>query len=297
MTWYFITLIQSFVVAIVFFIDKIVISKWTKSPFQNLVVTGIFSLVMAVFIYFIKGINSISFYHILPCVLLGMVYMVNFIFYFKSMQEADVSKFIPLTATSNILILILAFILLKESFGLLQYFGIIMITLGAILMLVKKNEKLKWSPSVKYILIYVVMISLTSIAAKYLLGIVDYWTLFFYENIGMFITSLPIIFGNFDNLTKTINKYGKMVLGWIILNEILGSLTLFLILVAYSLGPVSLVNAFGSVRFIFVFFISLILSLFLPQILKEDYSNRDVVLQKVLATSLIAVGSATIFIK
>lgn len=297
MTWYLICLIQSLVVAIVFFIDKIVISKWTKNPFQALIITGIFSLLAAGFVYFMGGVGQTSFNHILPCVLLGIVYMISFVFYFKSMQRSDVSKFISLAAVSNILILILAFILLKESLGLLQYFGVITITLGSILMLVKGNERLQWSSSLKNILIYVVMISLTSIAGKYLLSTVDYWTLFFYENIGMFIASLPIIFINFNGLRETVNKHGKKVMGWILLSEILGSLSLILMLIAYSLGPVSLVNAFTSIKFIFVFIISLFLSLFLPQILKEDYSNRRDVVQKVLATTLIAVGSAIIFIK
>jgi len=285
------------VVAIVFFIDKIVISKWTKNPFQALIVTGIFSLLAAGFVYFMGGVAQTSFNHILPCVLLGMVYMISFVFYFKSMQRSDVSKFISLAAVSNILILILAFILLKESLGLFQYFGVITITLGSMLMLVKGNEKLQWTSSLKNILIYVVMISLTSIAGKYLLGIVDYWTLFFYENIGMFIASLPIIFINLNGLKETVNEHGKKVVMWILLSEILGSLSLILMLIAYSLGPVSLVNAFTSIKFIFVFIISLVLSLFLPQILKEDYSNRRDVMQKVLAMVLIAVGSAIIFIK
>jgi len=279
----------------VLFIDKIVVSKWTKNPYQPLIVTGSFSLISALVVYLIKGID-ISIYAI-PCILLGMFYMGNFILYFKLMQRADVSRFTPFTVVSNILILILATILLKENLIFLQYIGIIVITLGALLLSIEGKEKLKWSPAIKLLLVYVVMLSLTAIANKYLLGFVDFWTLFFYENIGVFIASLPIIFYNFKGLLETIEEHGKKVIGFIIISEMLATVSLLLLLAAFSLGPVSLVNAFGSLRLIAIFIISLILSQLFPQILKEDYSNKKVIIQKMLATILMVIGSFLIFIK
>jgi uncharacterized membrane protein len=279
----------------VLFIDKIVVSKWTKNPYQPLVVTGFFSLISALVVCLIKEID-ISIYAV-PCILLGMFYMGNFILYFKLMQRADVSRFTPFTVVSNIFILILATILLKENLRFLQYIGIVVITLGALLLSIEGKEKLKWSPAIKLLLVYVVMLSLTAIANKYLLGFVDFWTLFFYENIGVFIVSLPIIFNNFKGLLETVKEHGKKVIGFILISETLAIVSLLLLLAAFSLGPVSLVNAFGSLRLIAIFIISLILSQLFPQILKEDYSNKKVIIQKMLATILMVIGSFLIFIK
>jgi uncharacterized membrane protein len=295
MTWYLASLIQSFIVVIVLFIDKIVVSNWTKNPYQSLIITGFFSLISALLVYLIKGVdNSI---YILPCILLGIFYMGNFILYFKLMQKAEVSKFIPFTVISNIFILILAVVLLKESLGFLQYIGIIIITLGAILLSIENKGELKWSPSIKLLLVYVIMLSLSAVANKYLLGFVDYWTLFFYESIGIFIASLPIVFYNFKDLLKTINKHGKKVIGFMLFSEMLAMISLLLLLIAASLGSVSLVNAFGSLRLIMIFIVSLVLSSLFPQILKEDYSNKGIITQKIVATILMAIGSFIIFIK
>ncbi|MCK9445378.1 EamA family transporter [bacterium] len=295
MTWYAISLIQSFVAVTVLFIDKIIVSKWTKNPYQSLTITGVFSLIPALIVYLIKGID-VSIYAI-PCILLGMFYMGTFILYFKLMQKDDVSKFTPFTVVSNIFILILAVILLKENLRFLQYIGIIVITLGALLLSIENKGKLKWSSSIKLLLVYVIMLSFSVIANKYLLGLVDYWTLFFYESIGIFIASLPIIFYNFKGLLKTISEHGKKVVGFILISETLAMISLLLLLVAASLGPVSLVNAFGSLKLIIIFIASLILSFLFPQILKEDYSNKKIIIQKMVATILMVIGSFLIFIK
>jgi hypothetical protein len=61
-------------------------------------------------------------------------------------------------------------------------------------------------------------------------------------------------------------------------------------LIAMSLGYVSLVSAFGGLQHFFVFVYMLLLSLFMPKILKEEIS-RNVVALKISAIALMFVGT------
>ncbi len=296
MTWYIVSLIQAFVSANIYFIDKIVVSKWARNPLQPLALTGFFSLIPAGLVYFIHGISYLSPLYVLYGLSLGIIYVVMFIFYFKSMQSEEVSRFIPFSAASNVIILILAAIFLKEVLGGLQYLGIILLTMGAILISIKRGQKLRWDSSAN-MLIFLLLISLTAILNKYMLGLTDFWTLYFYGAIGIFIGSIPLIFKNLKGLIETININGARMLYAMLLSESLGALAIFLILVANSLGPVSLVSAFSSLKLLFVFLISIILTVFLPKVLKEDYSNREVIIQKAIAIILLFIGSFIIFLE
>ncbi|MEJ2242825.1 MAG: hypothetical protein P8Y18_11910, partial [Candidatus Bathyarchaeota archaeon] len=61
-------------------------------------------------------------------------------------------------------------------------------------------------------------------------------------------------------------------------------------LIAMSLGYVSLVSALSGLQHFFVFIYMLVLSIFMPRILKEEI-NRQVIILKIFAIALMFVGT------
>ena len=127
------------------------------------------------------------------------------------------------------------------------------------------------------------------VITKYLLKFADYWRVFFFIRMGIFIALIPVFFRFLPEIRSIINKYGKKVFVVIAANEMLGLAGNFFFIVAASIGYVTLVNALSSLRTFFVFFIALILSFFYPHIIKEE-KERKIIYLKLTAIVFMVTG-------
>jgi len=130
------------------------------------------------------------------------------------------------------------------------------------------------------------------VLTKYVLGALDYFSYFAWNFVGTAILGLalfclPKIRHNFLN---DIQKVNRTVLLWRIINTSIGLTATVFYYIAISSGPVSLVSATASFEPFFVFAITLVLSLFVPRILKEE-TGKKIVAVKGLALILIIVGA------
>lgn len=293
-TWIIFSLMQSLTLATLYFIDKIIVSKFVKNPFQPLVMTGIIALMPVSIIYALGRVSNITYLQIIYCLGLGLLGVSLFFYYYKSMQSEEVSRFIPFSALANVLILFLAVLLLNERFGIYQYAGVMLLIIGAVLISIRLEKRLKWSVGLKYMAAYIILAAISSISQKYLLNSIDYFTVFFYVAIGTFIGTLPIIFTNGRALIGIAKDKGTKILYVMFFSETLGIFAVLLGFLAISSGPVSLVSAFSSFKLVFVFIFSIILSMFLPNLVKEEISTK-IIIQKIAAIGLMVLGAFLIF--
>jgi uncharacterized membrane protein len=83
----------------------------------------------------------------------------------------------------------------------------------------------------------------------------------------------------------------------VIINKVLAGLAFILILYAIKLGEVSLVNALAGIQFVFLLILAVVFTKKFPEYFHEDISNRKIIVQKLVATVLIAAGLALLFVK
>jgi len=76
---------------------------------------------------------------------------------------------------------------------------------------------------------------------------------------------------------------------WIFVNNIIGSVGVIVLNLAFKLGPVSLVNALKGLQYVGVFIIAVLLARTYPKLLREELSAQSV-RQKLLAIGAIAIG-------
>jgi hypothetical protein len=106
----------------------------------------------------------------------------------------------------------------------------------------------------------------------------------------MIFSLIPIFFFNFrDFISLTQEQYGKKAVVIISLNETLTVVAVLFTTHAIEIGYITLVNALFSLQPFFVLVFSLILSIFYPEIMKEDVM-KSVVLQKFIAIVLMFTG-------
>ena len=292
MDWLIFTFIATVFWAVGVVIDKYILTKHMQDPFSYQLLYTIAETPILLLPLF----TSIS--SALPWSLLGIVgglgIYPGLILYFKAMAIEEASRVISLWYISPIFVLLLAYVFLEEKLSLPSYLGVVFLVLGAIFISYRKEKGKKpvMSPALGLILASGVVFSGYEVLTKYVLDAIDYPSYLFWNFIGTAMVGFslfcfPKIRGNFLSDIKRVNR---TVLFWRIINTSLSLIATVFYYIAISGGPVSLVSAASSIEPFFVFAFTLLLSLFVPRILKEETGKR-VVTVKALAIILIFVGT------
>jgi len=292
MDWLIFTVVATVFWAVGVVIDKYILTKHMQDPFSYQLLLIIVEAPVMLLLLF----TSIS--TALPWSLLGIVggfcLYPGFILYFKAMVIEESSRVISLWYTGTIFVPIFAYVFLAERLSLPSYLGIILLVLSAMFISYRKEKGKKTviSPALGLILTSGVVFAGYEVLTKYVLGALDYLSYFFWNFVGTAILGFtlfcfPKIRHNFLN---DIQKVNRTVLLWRIINTSIGLIGTVFYYIAIASGPVSLVSATGSLEPLFVFAITLFLSLFVPRILKEE-TGKKVLVIKGLAIILTVVGA------
>lgn len=133
------------------------------------IVVLVFSWIMVFVVGAQSGLGAVQGRTLLFLVLSVLSTGASWLCYFKALQMGDVNKVTPIDKSSTILTMVLAFIFLGESFGLIQLMALVLIGAGTYLMIQRKPEEKKEKAGSKWLLYgigSVVFASLTSILGK-----------------------------------------------------------------------------------------------------------------------------------
>lgn len=135
MTWFIYALFSALFAALTAILAKIGI----KNVDSNLA-TAVRTIVIIIFawgIVFFQGtykqVSSISRFSLIFLILSGLTTGLSWLFYFRALQLGQASKVAAVDKLSLMLTLILAAIIIREKITLPVFFGIILISLGTIL--------------------------------------------------------------------------------------------------------------------------------------------------------------------
>lgn len=135
------------------------------------VVVLIFSWLMVMITGTWTGITSIGAKTLLFLILSGMATGASWLCYFHALQIGDINKVVPIDKSSTVLTILLALIFLHEGVTPAKIFSMVLIGIGTMLMITKKeSDDTKRAKSKKSWLIYAVLsavfASLTAILGK-----------------------------------------------------------------------------------------------------------------------------------
>lgn len=287
--WIFFSVSAALVWSIANIIDKTVLTKWIRKPLTPVIMTGIFGLASSIMVYLFSGFSHLLIFNIFLAMLTGIITILYVVLYFKAMQIQEASRVVPLAYLSQLFILILAAVFLNEIFTPLRYIGILLLIIGAILISVKNFSKISFGKAFWWMVLGAVFSAINAILTKHLLNLSDFWTVFGYKGIGIFIGSIPIIYLYFGDLIKTTKEYGRKVIIAMSVSELIALFGILFSIIATSIGYVTLVNALSSIQPFFVLLFTVLLSMFFPHIIKEEI-NKSIIFLKVLAVILMFTG-------
>jgi len=273
-------------------INKFLMTKKFQGYFSMVAYLNFVDLIFAGIVYVTTPV-CFEFPYVLFAMVVGVLPLFAFWFYSKALMVEEISRITPLFQFIPIFVVFLSVLFLEEILSGQKYLGMVLIVLTSILISYKKTEGGKsLSSAFKLMIPFSLILAINTVLNKYLLSYMDYWSLFFWMMIGSGcgVMCLLAFSKPRKEFVEALPFLGKRTFLVAILGEGTYALGIIFSLIAISLSYVSLVSALAGLQHFFVFVYVLLLSLFVPRILKEELS-KNVVLLKIIAIALMIVGT------
>ncbi|MBI4427211.1 MAG: DMT family transporter [Candidatus Magasanikbacteria bacterium] len=298
MLWVFLAISAHLVWALVNLLDRYVMEKRLKEPFFYTVVILIFDgLASLLFLPFI-AFHWIGWTAVVGALFAGIVFILGTIFFSRAIQIEEASRVNILWVFIPIFDFIFGWLLLGEKLAGKQLLAFIILLSGSLIACLHwRGGKWKFSRAFILMLISCLFYSGYDIIIRYFTRSAPFSLLYFIASFSMLFWLVPILSTKkFRQKYQSEFKYFNLSLAVIaVFVSFFSGLGLFLNTRAISLGPVSLVSALEGFQMIFVFVIAALLTIFVPQIMKEEFDRKNLVL-KLMALVLMLGGIAVLYL-
>lgn len=306
MLWLLVTISAYFLLAIVFLVDKYLLTGPIPNPKVYAFYVGILGLLVLLLGPFV-GFYIPEIKLILLSLVAGALFIYALFWFYKSLNLFEASRIVPAIGGLVPLFtfgLIYLFSKGKETLSLLEGLAFILLVLGSVL-IVWEKEKFVNLKSLKNSLITAFFFSLSFVLVKYVYLALPFWTGFIWTKIGGFLTAIFFLLFATE-VKKEIFKFRQKgrklnykIAAIFVSNQGLGAGVNILQNWAIALVPLAYVvfiNALQSIQYAFLFLIIIFLSKFFPHILKEELTPK-IVFQKIISIFLISLGILILFLK
>jgi len=289
LSWQFLAVFATLLWSIINIVDKHIISEKIRQVRIAIIFTFVGSLIILAILQFFAKIVLPAFPILALIVFSGILWIVAVIFYYKALQQDEVSRIIPIFLLDPIFTAILAAVFLREVFSPTIYFGLLLVVGGAILISIKKREGILFGKGFWFILASTIIISADGIILKFVLEQLDFVSVFFWGRVGAAIGAIPFFLLYKKNFFDTI-KLEKTASTILFSTDLLSAIAGIIITLAIALGPVTLITTITATQSLFVFAFALIISKLNPRILRED-TGKTTIAVKLLAIIMMIFGS------
>lgn len=302
-----IIVIAQFLNAIVSLIDKYIISarKVPNAAYYAFFVSilSTFSIFVFLFGFIDISIAGISIPSILnieaPSLIVSLVSLAAGAFFFFALwslftafRSADASDVIPVVGSvSAIVAFPLGYFVLGSRLHTDFLIGLLFLIIGALILSHYRFKRRIFYISVLSGLFF----SLHFISLKYLFGVTSFDNAFFWSRIGIVLVATLVFIPRWKTCTDCYFQSSKGSTILILGNKVLSGVSGFLLLKAIDISDVALVQALGSIQFVFLFIISLTIGGLLPSEIGENLVGRNKT-QKAVAISVIVIGFLLLFL-
>lgn len=303
MSWFIIALIGYFLLAVVFVLDKLILTKSVSKPVVYTFYSTIFMFAALLAWPFGVELLKTSLDWILALIS-GLGFGFGLWAMFIAVKKGEASHINPfIGAVIAIATYFFSFTLLGESLTDLQLWGILILVIASFLLSFEKSEKhsglhmgFVWAVAAG------LLFAISHVAAKYLYEIYPFVTAFVWTRaatgfVGLVCLLYPSVRRTFKKTKKKSKKkkpktFAKRHAGAIVVvDKILGVVGVVLIQYAIAIGSVTLVNAMAGLQYALMFVLIFVLTKLAPKVFKEYFTKREL-LTETFAIVLIVIGSA-----
>lgn len=290
MNWIFLSLLAPLFWASSNFVDKYILGKYTKGIFDFVFFSTITSWIFFAAIFLFAGTPELNIYSLIP-IATGMILIYSYGFYGKALEQGDTSALVILFKLIPVITVILAFAFLGQTLSSNELFGFVVVLAGATIVSFEKSRGI-FIKGFGMILIAILMWSVMTLFIDYGLTKMSFWDYFMLDNLGSALAGLtmliiPSIRRQVIEGIKTA-RVAKYV--WFSWNNILDFFGQMSIKKALAIAPsAGLVTVVMQVQSFYAIFIGILLTLFIPHIIKEDIS-ASMLIKKIIGAAIMFSG-------
>jgi len=310
-TWLIIVILAYFILAIVNLADKFIIDNVIKSSRTYTFLVGLLSISAVLLApFFLRWPGHILFYLNL---IVGALFPIALLLLFRSLKIGEASKVLVISGGAvPIFSFILSANILKETFSSRQIIALGLLVVGTIVIAwmppkknllanILKNLGFKNKEDKEAVLTALgasIIFALFFVGTKVLYTAQPFLSAFIWIRFGSLLAVLTFLIPPswrqeiFKNFKKLRGKKAKLFLA----NQAFAGVGFTLQNYAIALGSVTLVNALQGVQYALLIILGGLITVFYPKLITEDIS-RAVIIQKVIAVILIAVGLYLLTVK
>ncbi len=294
MNWIIIAITSHFLTAIVFILDKFIVSKTAIRPVIYSFYVGIlggFTILLFPF-----GFELISLKQIIISFMAGILFIFATLYFYRAIKLSDVSKIIPIIGGAiAIFTLILTYIFLEERLSSNQFIAFLLLVFGGLIILwpkkSKKNIKVFSFNKILFVLLSALFFAGSYVLTKIVFIEQSFINGFIWIRLGSVLGAcLLLILPRNSRIIFNIGKeIKKKTIILPIFSKSLSAFAFILLNYAIFLGNVALVNALQGVQYVFLLMMAFFLSAKFPQIIKEQI-NKGVIFKRILGIILVCLG-------
>ncbi len=298
MNWLVITISAYFILAVVFLVDKYLLTSSIPNPKIYAFYVGLLGVASLLLVPFF-GLYVPETFQLISALLAGAVFIYALSWFYKTLKLFEASRAVPAVGG---LTPIFTFLLIyvashgKEMFSLFEVMAFVLLILGSVFINLRR-DRLITIESFKYSAVSAFLLSLALVLTKYAYLGQPFWNGFIWKALGgvlaavLFYLIFPEVRENAFGGEKAMSRKTKTIF---FLNQAGGAGASILQNWAIFLAPlvfVPLIQALNGTQYVFILLFAVILSLKFPQFLKEEISG-GILAQKIIAMILIAGGLA-----
>jgi len=278
MDWILLSLLAPFFWVLSNFMDKYILGKYTRGIFDFLFFSTITSWFLFLILFFFIGIPDLTIYSLIP-ILTGILLIYSYIFYGKALEQGETSSLVILFQLVSVITLILAFIFLGQILSFKELIAFLIVLVGTSIISFEKSHGFVIK-GFGMMFVAILIWSVMTLVIDYGLTKMSFWDYFLLDNIGSGIAGLMLFIipsirkQIIDGLkTATIKKHT-----WFSLNNLCDFFGQMSIKGALAIAPsAGLVTVIAQVQSFYAIIIGMLLTIFLPNITKEDISVRTLI--------------------
>jgi len=300
MSWFLVALIGYFLLALVFVLDKFILTKSVGSPVVYTFYSTIFLFAaLLAWPFGVEVLQSSLDWFMALCSGLGFGFGLWAMFIAVKKGEAShINPFIG--AIITIATYGFSYVLLGESLSSVQLVGMGVLLIATFLLSLEKSRKhTGFHSGYMWAIVAGILFAISHVAAKFLYEVYPFVTAFVWTRattgiVGLVCMLYPSVRKTFKTSKKKTKKkaYAKRHAALIVvINKGLGVVGVILVQYAIAIGSVTLVNAMAGLQYALMFVLIFVLTKLAPKVFKEYFTRRELIVET-FAILLVIIGSA-----
>jgi drug/metabolite transporter (DMT)-like permease len=296
MTWLSAALSTYLILAVVFLVDKYLLTKRIPDPRVYTFLVGLLGGFAILLIPFV-GFSIPGNFQIFLSLLSGALYILALLWFYNGLQLFEASRVVP--AITGILPLFtfgITFIFSRgeATLSLRGVIAFLLLLLGSVLITYEKRKDISFK-CLRISILTACFLALSFVLAKYVYLAQAFWSGFIWIRMGGVLMAIIFLFC-FQDIRKRIFQkkegFSRKTSTLFLVNQGFGALAIILQNWAIALAPlayIAVINALQGTQYVFLLIFALIISFKFPQIIKEE-ASKEIIIQKVMAILLIGSG-------